>query len=42
MIAVKLQMSRRKDLVSKKEISVMEWAKRNLDEKTKNEKEKSV
>jgi len=41
MIAVKLQMSRRKDLVSKKEISVMEWAKRNLDEKTKNEKEKS-
>ena len=37
---MRLQINRRRDVIQKKEINIMEWAKKNHTERTKNEKEK--
>lgn len=38
---MRLQIARRRDLITKKETSIMEYAKKNASEKSKNEEEKA-
>lgn len=38
---MRLQVSRRKEIIGKKEITIMDWARRNQDDRSKNDREKA-